>query len=165
SFARCARRPLATRAPRRRRVADRGDRAVDRRARRPDRPSRRYARFARDTGAPAPGRGRGSARSRRSLPRRGRGGAPPRRPRRRRAWRARELRDPRGDRPRVARSLPARRRRGVARARAPGAIVEIEARDGSLAPRGGPSELVLFAAGMDAVTAATTASLRGIRDL
>jgi len=50
-------------------------------------------------------------------------------------------------------------------AREPGAIVEIEARDGSLAPRGGPSELVLFAAGMDAVTAATTASLRGIRDL
>jgi phosphoribosylformimino-5-aminoimidazole carboxamide ribotide isomerase len=50
-------------------------------------------------------------------------------------------------------------------ARVPGAIVEIEARDGKLAPRGGPAELVMFAAGMDAATAATTASLRGVRDL
>lgn len=50
-------------------------------------------------------------------------------------------------------------------AREPGAILEIEARDGRLAPRGGPAELVMFAAGMDAVTAATTASLRGVRDL
>lgn len=50
-------------------------------------------------------------------------------------------------------------------AREQGAIVEIEARDGKLAPRGGPSELVLFAAGLDAVGAATTAALRGVRDL
>jgi phosphoribosylformimino-5-aminoimidazole carboxamide ribotide isomerase len=50
-------------------------------------------------------------------------------------------------------------------ARLPNAIVEIEARDGKLAPRGGPADLVLFAAGLDAVTAASTASLRGVRDL
>ncbi|OLC58605.1 MAG: hypothetical protein AUH85_00550 [Chloroflexi bacterium 13_1_40CM_4_68_4] len=50
-------------------------------------------------------------------------------------------------------------------AREPGAIVEIEVRDGKLAPRGGPSELVLYAAGKDAVAAATTASLAGVRDL
>ena len=50
-------------------------------------------------------------------------------------------------------------------ARVPGAIVEIEARDGTLAPRGGPAELVLLAAGMDAETAARTAALRGARDL
>ncbi len=50
-------------------------------------------------------------------------------------------------------------------AREPGAIVEIEARDGKVAPRGGPSELVLFAAGLDVVAAATTAALRGVRDL
>jgi len=50
-------------------------------------------------------------------------------------------------------------------ARVPGAIVEIEARGGKLAPRGGAADLVFFVAGMDAVTAATTASLRGVRDL
>src|SRR5207302_487083 len=42
---------------------------------------------------------------------------------------------------------------------------EIETRDGALAPRGGPADLVLYAAGLDAVTAATTASLRGVREL
>jgi len=50
-------------------------------------------------------------------------------------------------------------------ARFPDAIVEIEARAGKLAPRGGPADLVLYAAGLDAVAAATTASLRGVRDL
>jgi phosphoribosylformimino-5-aminoimidazole carboxamide ribotide isomerase len=50
-------------------------------------------------------------------------------------------------------------------AREPGAIVEIESRGGKLAPRGGPSDLVFFIAGMDAVTAAKTASLVGVRDL
>jgi phosphoribosylformimino-5-aminoimidazole carboxamide ribotide isomerase len=50
-------------------------------------------------------------------------------------------------------------------AREPGAIVEIEVRDGKLAPRGGPSELVLYAAGLDAVAAARTAAQRGVRDL
>lgn len=50
-------------------------------------------------------------------------------------------------------------------ARLPGAIVEVEVRDGRLAPRGGPHELVLLATGMDAVQAATTAALRGVRDL
>jgi phosphoribosylformimino-5-aminoimidazole carboxamide ribotide isomerase len=50
-------------------------------------------------------------------------------------------------------------------ARQPGAIVEIEARDGKLAPRGGPSELVFFTAGIDAVGAATMASRGGVRDL
>ena len=39
-------------------------------------------------------------------------------------------------------------------ARLPGAILEIEAREGRLAPRGGPAELVLFANGMDAVQVA-----------
>jgi phosphoribosylformimino-5-aminoimidazole carboxamide ribotide isomerase len=46
-----------------------------------------------------------------------------------------------------------------------GAIIEIEARDGRLAPRGGASELVLLAKGMDAKDAARTASLRGARAL
>ena len=50
-------------------------------------------------------------------------------------------------------------------ARAEGAIVEIEARDGKLAPRGGAAELVLLANGMDAKDAARTASLRGARAL
>ena len=50
-------------------------------------------------------------------------------------------------------------------ARLPDAIVEIEARDGKLAPRGGPADLVLYAAGMDAEQAATVASLRGVKDL
>lgn len=50
-------------------------------------------------------------------------------------------------------------------ARVPGAIVEIEARGGVLAPRGGPADLVLYAAGITAETAATTAALRGVRDL
>jgi phosphoribosylformimino-5-aminoimidazole carboxamide ribotide isomerase len=45
------------------------------------------------------------------------------------------------------------------------AIVEIEARDGRLAPRGGAPELVLLAKGMDAKHAARTASLRGVRAL
>jgi phosphoribosylformimino-5-aminoimidazole carboxamide ribonucleotide (ProFAR) isomerase len=50
-------------------------------------------------------------------------------------------------------------------ARVPGAIVEIEVRDGVLAPRGGPADLVLYAAGKDARTTVQTASLRGVRDL
>lgn len=50
-------------------------------------------------------------------------------------------------------------------ARAEGAIIEIEARDGKLAPRGGPPGLVLIARGMDAQLAAETASLRGARAL
>ena len=50
-------------------------------------------------------------------------------------------------------------------ARIPGAIIEIEVRDGTLAPRGGPAELVLYAAGMDAETATKTAALRGVTDL
>jgi len=50
-------------------------------------------------------------------------------------------------------------------AREPHAIVEIEVRDGKLAPRGGPSELVFYAAGKDAVGAAKAAALRGVRDL
>jgi phosphoribosylformimino-5-aminoimidazole carboxamide ribonucleotide (ProFAR) isomerase len=50
-------------------------------------------------------------------------------------------------------------------AREPGAIVEIEVRDGRLAPRGGPAELVFYAAGKDAVASATIAALRGVRDL
>ena len=45
------------------------------------------------------------------------------------------------------------------------AIVEIEARDGALAPRGGDGELVRRAAGRDAVEAAEIAELRGIRAL
>ena len=50
-------------------------------------------------------------------------------------------------------------------ARVPGAIVEIESRNGMLAPRGGPADLIIYAARIDAITAATTAGLRGIRDL
>ena len=50
-------------------------------------------------------------------------------------------------------------------ARSNGAIIEIEARDGKLAPRGGPAELVLLARGMDAQLAAETAALRGARSL
>lgn len=44
-------------------------------------------------------------------------------------------------------------------------IVEIEAADGALAPRGGDAELVRRAAGRDATEAAEIASLRGIRAL
>ncbi|HEY3218802.1 MAG TPA: HisA/HisF-related TIM barrel protein [Candidatus Limnocylindria bacterium] len=50
-------------------------------------------------------------------------------------------------------------------AREPGAIVEIEVRDGMLAPRGGPSDLVFYTAGIAAAKAATTAAQRGVRDL
>jgi phosphoribosylformimino-5-aminoimidazole carboxamide ribotide isomerase len=50
-------------------------------------------------------------------------------------------------------------------ARVPGAIVEIEVRDGVLAPRGGRADLVMYAAGMNAEGAAKTAALRGVRDL
>ena len=46
-----------------------------------------------------------------------------------------------------------------------GAIVEIEARDGKLDPRGGPHELVLLAKGMDARLAARVAGLRRVRAL
>lgn len=46
-----------------------------------------------------------------------------------------------------------------------GAIVEIEARDGRLAPRGGDPDLVRRAAGRDAVESAEIAMLRGIRAL
>jgi phosphoribosylformimino-5-aminoimidazole carboxamide ribotide isomerase len=49
--------------------------------------------------------------------------------------------------------------------RAEGAIIEIEARDGKLAPRGGAADLVLLARGMDAQLAAETATLRGARAL
>ena len=45
------------------------------------------------------------------------------------------------------------------------AIVEIEARDGALAPRGGDAELVKRASGRDAAEAAEMAVLRGIRAL
>lgn len=45
------------------------------------------------------------------------------------------------------------------------AIVEIEAKDGALAPRGGEAELVRRAAGRDALEAAEIAALRGIRAL
>jgi phosphoribosylformimino-5-aminoimidazole carboxamide ribotide isomerase len=45
------------------------------------------------------------------------------------------------------------------------AIIEIEARDGKLAPRGGPAELLLLARGMDVQLAAETAALRGARSL
>jgi len=45
------------------------------------------------------------------------------------------------------------------------AIVEIEASDGVLAPRGGDADLVRRAAGRDAVEAAEIAELRGIRAL
>lgn len=44
-------------------------------------------------------------------------------------------------------------------------IVEIEAANGALAPRGGDAELVRRAAGRDATEAAAIASLRGIRAL
>ena len=44
-------------------------------------------------------------------------------------------------------------------------IVEIEAADGALAPRGGDAELVRRASGRDATDAAEIASLRGIRAL
>ena len=44
-------------------------------------------------------------------------------------------------------------------------IVEIEAADGALAPRGGDAELVRRAAGRDAVEVAEIATLRGIRAL
>ena len=50
-------------------------------------------------------------------------------------------------------------------AQVPGAIVEIEARDGKLDPRGGAYELVLRAKGMDARLAARVASLRRVRAL
>lgn len=50
-------------------------------------------------------------------------------------------------------------------ARLPGAIVEIESRDGTLAPRGGDATLVSAASGRDAVECATIAGLRGVRDL
>lgn len=45
------------------------------------------------------------------------------------------------------------------------AIVEIEARDGALAPRGGETDLVRRASGRDAIEAAEIAALRGIRAL
>ena len=45
------------------------------------------------------------------------------------------------------------------------AIVEIEAKDGALAPRGGEEDLVRRASGRDAVEAAEIAVLRGIRAL
>jgi phosphoribosylformimino-5-aminoimidazole carboxamide ribotide isomerase len=45
------------------------------------------------------------------------------------------------------------------------AIVEIEARDGALAPRGGDADLVRRAAGRDATEAAEVAVLRGVRAL
>ena len=45
------------------------------------------------------------------------------------------------------------------------AIVEIEAKDGALAPRGGDADLVRRASGRDALDAAEVAALRGIRAL
>jgi phosphoribosylformimino-5-aminoimidazole carboxamide ribotide isomerase len=45
------------------------------------------------------------------------------------------------------------------------AIVEIEAADGALAPRGGDADLVRRAAGTDATEAAEIATLRGIHEL
>ena len=45
------------------------------------------------------------------------------------------------------------------------AIVEIEAKEGALAPRGGDSDLVRRASGRDAADAAEIAALRGIRAL
>jgi phosphoribosylformimino-5-aminoimidazole carboxamide ribotide isomerase len=45
------------------------------------------------------------------------------------------------------------------------AIVEIEAKDGALAPRGGEADLVWRASGRDAADAAEIAALRGIRAL
>lgn len=50
-------------------------------------------------------------------------------------------------------------------ARTEGAIIEIEARDGKLSPRGGAAELVVLARGMDAQLAAETAALWGVRSL
>ena len=50
-------------------------------------------------------------------------------------------------------------------ARLGGAIVEIEAKDGALAPRGGDAELVRRASGRDAMEAAEIAILRGVRAL
>jgi phosphoribosylformimino-5-aminoimidazole carboxamide ribotide isomerase len=54
--------------------------------------------------------------------------------------------------------------RRVARLR-DAAIVEIEAKDGALAPRGGDAELVRRAQGRDALEAAEIAALRGVRAL
>lgn len=50
-------------------------------------------------------------------------------------------------------------------ARTGGAIIEIESRDGRLAPRGGDPALVAAASGRDAVECATLAALRGVRDV
>ena len=50
-------------------------------------------------------------------------------------------------------------------ARVRGAIVEIESRDGRLAPRGGAAALVAAATGRDAVECARIAALRGVRDV
>jgi phosphoribosylformimino-5-aminoimidazole carboxamide ribotide isomerase len=50
-------------------------------------------------------------------------------------------------------------------ARTAGAIVEIEVRDGRLAPRGGDAALVARAAELPAADAARLASLRGVTDL
>ncbi len=50
-------------------------------------------------------------------------------------------------------------------ARVGGAIVEIEVRDGRLAPRGGDPALVERASALTATDAASLASLRGVRDL
>lgn len=50
-------------------------------------------------------------------------------------------------------------------ARVRGAIVEIESRDGRLAPRGGKPQLVAAATDRDAVECAKIAALRGVRDL
>jgi phosphoribosylformimino-5-aminoimidazole carboxamide ribotide isomerase len=50
-------------------------------------------------------------------------------------------------------------------ARTAGAIVEIESRDGRLAPRGGDPALVAAASGMLSRDAASIAALRGVKDL
>ena len=50
-------------------------------------------------------------------------------------------------------------------ARTKGAIIEIEASGGRLAPRGGAPDLVRLATGIDAKAAAETAALRGAREL
>lgn len=50
-------------------------------------------------------------------------------------------------------------------ARMDGAIVEIESRDGRLAPRGGAPGLVAAATGRDVSDSARIAALRGVRDL
>ena len=50
-------------------------------------------------------------------------------------------------------------------ARMEGAIVEIESRDGRLAPRGGVPELVAAATGREVSDCARIAALRGVRDL